>query len=313
MKSIWSAWSKNQLDRLFSSILLTFCLVIILIVGTIVYELVSRSALAILHFGFHFLTGQVWDPVHQVFGALPFIYGTVVSSVIGVILASIVGIATAILLTQYGSWRWLDLISILVELLAAIPSVVYGLWGIFILAPWLRQSVEPILNRGLGFLPLFQGQGYGVGMLAAGIILAVMILPTITAVVRDVMQAVPNELKDGALALGATKQEMVSLAILPQAKRGILGAIMLALGRALGETMAVTMVIGNRPQIAASLFAPGYSMASVIANEFTEATSKLYESSLYEIGLVLFLLTVVFYSLARLLVWRIRLQMRVNA
>ncbi|MGC4116181.1 MAG: phosphate ABC transporter permease subunit PstC [Myxococcales bacterium] len=207
---------------------------------------------------------------------------------------------------SFAGSRLRTVMGFVVELLAAVPSVIYGLWGIFVLAPWLRQTIEPALARALGFLPLFQGPHHGVGMLAAGLILAIMILPTVASVSREVLRAVPESLREGALALGATRWEALRTVVLPAARSGITGAVALGLGRALGETMAVTMVIGNRPQIAASLFAPGYTMASVVANEYTEATEDLYLSALSEIGLLLFAVTLVLNIVARLLVRRTR-------
>jgi phosphate transport system permease protein len=260
---------------------------------------------SIMAFGWRFIIGSTWDPVSETFGALPFIYGTLVSSLLALLLAVPFGIGAAVYLTQLAP-DWLRApIGFLIELLAAIPSVIYGLWGIFVLAPLLRTWVEPALGSALGFLPLFQGTPYGVGMLAAGIILAIMIVPFITAVAREVFLAVPNAQREAALALGATTWETIRMAILPYGRSGLIGAVLLGLGRALGETMAVTMVIGNRPEIAVSLFAPGYTMASVLANEFTEATSDLYLSALVEIGLLLFILTIVVNALARLLVWSV--------
>ena len=256
-------------------------------------------------FGFSFITGRVWDPVQEKFGALPFIYGTLVTSLLALIVAAPIGLGVAIFLNEMATAKVRSVIAFLVEMLAAIPSVVYGLWGIFVLAPWLRQTVEPGLAKWFGFIPLFRGTPLGFGMLAGGLILAVMILPTIAAISGEVMAAVPNEQREAALALGATKWEMIRIAVLPYAKSGILGGVMLGLGRALGETMAVTMLIGNRPDILPSLFAPAYSMAAVIANEFTEATYQLYLSALVEIGLILFGITLILNVFARLLVWSV--------
>lgn len=254
-------------------------------------------------FGWRFLVTSTWDPVAETFGALPFIYGTVVSSLLALLIAVPLSVGAAIYLAELAPLWIRPPIAFLIELLAAIPSVVYGLWGIFVLAPWLRAWVQPALATWLGFLPLFEGPPYGVGMLAAGLILAIMIVPFITAVAREVLLAVPNAQREAALALGATRWETTRTAVLRYGRSGLLGAVLLGLGRALGETMAVTMVIGNRPEIALSLFAPGYTMASVLANEFTEATSDLYLAALIEIGLLLFAVTVVVNALARLLVW----------
>lgn len=275
------------------------------LVGLIGLKMLDGAQLAIARFGPGFLVGATWDPVHGEFGALPFLYGTLVTSALALLLGGPIALATAVFLAELAP-DWLrGLLSSLVELLAAIPSVVYGLWGIFVLAPLLRSVVQPFLGATLGFLPLFQGPMYGVGYLAGGMILAIMIVPTIAAVSRDVIRAVPDEQREAMLALGATRWETIWLAVLPIARPGILGAVILGLGRALGETMAVTMVIGNRPQISASLFAPGYTMAAVIANEFTEATDALYLSALLEIGLALLLVTVLVNAVARLLVWRV--------
>ena len=271
----------------------------------IAWQMFKSAAPSIQKFGFSFITGREWDPVKEHFGAFPFIYGTLVTSLLALLLAGPIGVGVAIFLNELAPAKVRTVIAFLVDLLAAIPSVVYGLWGIFVMAPWLRESVEPALGRWLGFSPLFQGTPLGLGMLAGGLILAVMILPTIAAISREVMAAVPVAQREAALALGATKWEMIRVAVLSYSKSGILGGVMLGLGRALGETMAVTMVIGNRPDIAPSLFAPAYSMAAVIANEFTEATYSLYLSALVEIGLILFCITLILNILARLLVWSV--------
>ncbi|GGJ04085.1 phosphate transport system permease protein [Alicyclobacillus cellulosilyticus] len=262
----------------------------------------TESRASVLRFGWRFVVTSVWDPVHSVFGALPFLYGTAVTSLFALVFGGLVGVCTAVFLVYFVRGWFRSWLGGAIELLAAIPSVVYGLWGLFVLAPWLQHTLEPWLGRWLGFLPLFQGVPYGVGYLAAGLILSVMILPTVTALSRDVLLAVPRDIHEGALALGATTQEMITHVALPYARSGIISALMLGLGRAVGETIAVTMVIGNRPEISASLFAPGYTMASVIANEFTEATTHVYLSALYEVGLLLFLLTVAFYVVARLFI-----------
>ncbi len=271
-----------------------------------ILAVMSRAALPSLRaFGWRFLITSTWDPVAEHFGALPLMYGTLLSSLLALAIAVPLGIGAAVYLAELAPLRVRAPIAFLIELLAAVPSVVYGLWGIFVLAPLLRDWIEPALGKTLGFLPLFQGAPYGVGMLAAGLILAIMILPFIIAVSREVLLAVPNTQREAALALGATKWEATRLAVLRYGKSGLIGAVLLGLGRALGETMAVTMVIGNRPEIAASLFAPGYTMASMIANEFTEATSDLYLSALIEVGLLLFVVTVLVNALARLLVWSV--------
>jgi phosphate transport system permease protein len=249
-----------------------------------------------------FLTGQEWDPVSSSFGAAPFVYGTLVTSAVAIALALPISVGLAVFLVEMAPARLRPVVSFLIETLAAIPSVVYGLWGLFVLVPLLRGVVQPALKRSLGFLPLFQGPPIGLGYLAAGVILAVMILPTIASVTIEVLKTTPPSLREGALALGATRWEAIRLAVLPHARGGIIGAALLGLGRALGETMAVTMVIGNSPQISASLFAPGYSLPAVIANEFAEATGSAHAAALAGLALVLFGLTVLLNAAARLLV-----------
>lgn len=277
---------------------------VVLVLAAMALQMTRASAQSLSRFGIGFVVGTVWDPVRDLFGAAPFIYGTVVSSVLALVIAVPISLGVAIFLAEMASPTTRGVVGYLVELLAAVPSVIYGMWGIFVLGPWLRRTVEPALGHVLGFLPLFQGPKMGADMLAGGLILAIMILPTISSVSREVLRAVPDTLREGALALGATRWEMVRRAVLPSAASGITGAVILGLGRALGETMAVTMVIGNRPEISASLFAPAHTMASVIANEFTEATGDLYLSALAEIGLLLFVVTLALNIVARLLVWR---------
>ena len=268
------------------------------------YEMYAGSGPSLAKFGWHFLVSSTWDPVQEEFGALPLIFGTVASSLLGLLISLPLSLGVAMFLSELAP-RWLERpLSFLVELLAAIPSIVYGLWGVFVLVPWLRTTVEPLLRKNLGFIPLFSGPGYGFGMLAAGLILSVMVLPIIASISRDVMRSVPNLQREAAFGLGATRWETTKV-ILTSAKSGILGATLLGLGRALGETMAVTLVIGNRSQIAASLFAPSYSMASVIANEFAEATTDMYTSALIEVALVLFVVTVILNAFARLIVWSV--------
>lgn len=294
----WGDFTFRRLTALWAALVIAALLAMIT-------AMVHGSAESLLTFGLGFVSSEVWNPVRNVYGALPFIYGTVASSLLALCFAVPVSLGVAIFLSELAP-AWLrDPVGFLVELLAAVPSVVYGLWGIFVLAPWLRNTVEPILADTLGFLPLFQGQQRGFGMLAGGIILAIMITPTISSVSREVLRAVPRELREGALGLGATPWEAVRVAVLPYARSGLIGAIILGLGRALGETMAITMVIGNRSEISVSLFAPSYTMASVIANEFSEATGSLYLSALAEIGLLLFVVTVLLNIVARLLVWRV--------
>jgi phosphate transport system permease protein len=295
----------NPSDLVFRALVATFAATVLVVVAAMAFEMARASFPSIPHFGLGFVVSSSWDPVRDSFGALPFIYGTVVSSLIALVLAVPVALGVAVFLTELAPLRLRTPIGFTVELLAAVPSVVYGLWGIFALAPLLRDHVEPMLASVFGFLPLFQGPHQGYGMLAGGTILAIMILPTIASVSREVLRAVPDSYREGALALGATRWESLRDVVLPFARSGLTGAVILGLGRALGETMAVTMVIGNRAEISASLFAPSYTMASVIANEFTEATGDLYLSSLSEIGLLLFVVTLLLNIVARLLVWQV--------
>ncbi|MCL4478419.1 MAG: phosphate ABC transporter permease subunit PstC [Deltaproteobacteria bacterium] len=280
------------------------CLILLILVG-IAYELVAGSRASIEQFGWKFLITSTWDPVNRVFGAFPFIYGTVVSSVIALIIALPVSLGISIFLSELSPPQLRIYGSLMVELLAAIPSIIYGLWGLFVMVPFLQIYVEPFLGRYLGFMPLlFKGYPLGVGMLAGGLILSIMIIPTIASISRDILNSVPTIYKEAGLGLGMTRWEVISKISIPYSKSGIIGAVMLGLGRALGETMAVTMVIGNSPNISASLFAPSYTIASVIANEFTEATYKLYISSLIELGLILLVISMIFNAIAKLLVKR---------
>jgi phosphate transport system permease protein len=292
-------------DRVFKGLMISCALAIMAIVGLIVFELLSQSQLSITKFGFKFLVKQIWDPVAEDFGALPFIYGTIVSSLVALCIAVPLSVGTALFLTELCPKQLRGILSLLVELLSAIPSVIYGLWGIFVLSPFLRLHIQPFLAKYFGWTGLFSGPKYGWGMLAAGVILAIMILPIIASITREVITAVPRVQREAALALGATKWEMLRIAVLRNARPGIFGAVILGLGRALGETMAVTMVIGNRPEIARSLFAPGHTLASVIANEFAEAAGNVYLSALVEMALVLFVVTLIVNALAGLLVWSI--------
>jgi phosphate transport system permease protein len=299
-------------DRLFRATVLTVALSVLAITAVVAFELIRNSRLPIHRFGWSFLWGTTWDPVAEQFGALPFLYGTLVSSAVALLIAVPMGLGVAIFLSELAP-RWLsDPVAFLVELLAAIPSVIYGLIGIFVLVPLVRNVLEPLLSSTLGFLPLFQGAPYGVGMLTASLVLAVMVVPFIVSVSREILMAVPRAQREAILSLGATKWEMVRVAVLPYARSGIMGSIFLALARALGETMAVTMVIGNRPEIKLSLFEPGYTMAAVIANEFTEATSDIYLQALIEIGLVLFAVTILVNAVARLLIHSLSSQMEVR-
>jgi phosphate transport system permease protein len=292
-------------DRLFKFGMMGCALAILAVLVLIVYELVSRSGLSWHAFGLKFFASSEWDPVSEKFGALPFIYGTLISSLVALVIAVPLSIGVAVFTTEMCPKALRGPLSFFVELLAAIPSVIYGLWAMFVLVPLLSTYVEPFLGKTLGWTGLFTGAPYGIGMLAAGIILAIMIIPIISSIAREVLMVVPQHQREGVLALGATRWEMIRLGVLRNARAGIVGGIILGLGRALGETMAVTMVIGNRPEIAKSLFAPGYTMASVLANEFSEAAGDTYLSALVEIGLVLFLVTIVVNALARLLVWSV--------
>ncbi|MGA3299208.1 MAG: phosphate ABC transporter permease subunit PstC [Candidatus Acidiferrales bacterium] len=275
---------------------------IILITSLLVLELWRTSYLSRTKFGWMFFWTKVWDANFDKFGAATFIYGTLVTSAVALVIAVPLGLASAIFLSELAP-RWLsDIVSFLIDLLAAVPSVIYGLLGIFIVVPLMRTTLGPALKKVLGFTPLFAGPNYGVGFLTAGIVLAIMVVPFIISVSREVLLSVPREQREAALAMGATRWEATWQVVVPWARTGIMGSVFLALARALGETMAVTMVIGNNPQISASLFAPGYTIASVIANEFTEATGDLYLSALIELGLVLFLMTFILNGLARILI-----------
>jgi phosphate transport system permease protein len=291
-------------DALFKTTTLVFALGLALLVVLIVFQMALNSKLTFAKFGWGFLTSSTWDPVHNVFGAAPFIYGTVVSSIISLILGVPVSIGIAVFLVELSPRPLQNPISFMVQLIAAIPSVVFGLWGIFVLAPLLRDHVYPALQKALGFLPLFQGQINGLGLMTSGLILSIMVVPIITAVTTDVLRAVPGSQREAALAMGATRWEATKV-VLGAARSGISGAIILGLGRAIGETMAVTMVIGNRPEISSRLFAPSYTIAASIANEFTEATSNLYIQALIELGLILFFITFAINVLARLMVWSV--------
>jgi phosphate transport system permease protein len=290
-------------DKVFRLVTALLGLTVLAILFALTVMLVAESLPSIRQFGLRFLVSTDWDPVNDHYGALPFVYGTAVSSALALLIAVPLSLGVGLCLSEMAP-DWLRRrLGFLVELLAAIPSVVYGLWAIFILGPWLRDHVEPFLGDYLGFLPFFRGPHVSVGMLTAGVVLAIMVLPYIAAVCTDVFRAVPGVNREAALALGATKWEMVRLAVLPFGTSGIIGAIILGLGRALGETIAVAMVIGNRPEISASLFSPSTTLASVIANEFVEATSDLNLSALFELGLVLLLLGVVLNIAARLMIY----------
>jgi phosphate transport system permease protein len=300
-----STRDKRWPDRIFFAAMLACGCSVLALVGLIVYELVTKSSLSWHAFGWKFFFRSEWDPVNDQFGAFPFVYGTLVSSLLALLIAVPLAIGVAVFITEM-SPRWLrGPLAFTTELLAAIPSVIYGLWAIFVLVPLLRAYVQPWLARSLGWTGLFEGTPFGIGMLAAGIILAIMVIPIISSITREVMTAVPQQQREAVLALGATRWEMIRTGVLRNARAGILGGIILGLGRALGETMAVTMVIGNRPEISKSLFAPGYTMASVIANEFSEATGDTYLAALVEVGLALFFVTIIVNILAQLLVWTV--------
>jgi phosphate transport system permease protein len=299
--------ARNLGDRAWAALLTAFggaalaiAGVIVLSLGDLAWPLGAKTSV------WRFLSGSDWNPVADSFGALPFVYGTLVTSAVAILIALPISVGLAVFLVEMGPARLRPVVSFLIETLAAIPSVVYGLWGLFVLVPWLRETVEPALGATLGFLPLFQGPPIGLGYLAAGLILAVMVLPTIASVTIEVLKTTPPSLREGALALGATRWEAIRVAVLPYGRAGIIGAALLGLGRALGETMAVTMVIGNSPEIHASLFAPGYSLPSIIANEFSEATGAVHVAALAGLALVLFGLTVALNGAARLLVGAVR-------
>lgn len=292
-------------DALFRGITLLFALSIIAILLVMTGEMIVESMPAIREFGWGFITGRAWDAVQGDFAALPYLYGSVVSSLLAILLATPLSVGTALFITELAPRKIGAVTASLVELLAAIPSVIYGLWGILVMTPWLQTTIEPFLIEHFGFLPFFQGAPYGVSMLAAVFILMIMIIPIVTSITKEVLLAVPESQKEAAIALGATRWEMIRIAVLPYGRSGILGAIILGLGRAIGETMAVTMVIGNTPQISLSLLSPAYTMPSVIANEFAETTSKLHASALMEIGLILLAITLVINFMARLLLWSV--------
>jgi phosphate transport system permease protein len=291
-------------NKIFSNVTIIFALVIVAILIGLVIVLATGAMPPITRFGFSFFTSSTWDPVKEVFGALPAIYGTLLSSLIGLLIAVPISLGAAIFLVEL-SPKWLQgPASLIIEMLAAIPSVIIGLWGLFVLVPVVRKPIETWLGSHLGSLPFFQGQIFGVSFLAAGIILAIMIIPIITAVSRDAIKAVPNEQREAMFALGATRWETIQRAVLPYCRSGIIGGIILGLGRALGETMAVTMVIGNSYKLTPSLFSPGATIASTIANQFNEAAAGVPVGSLIELALILFGVTLLVNVIARTLVWR---------
>ena len=302
-----STGSRSLLARLKSGdeiariITFIFAATVVLITVLLVLQLWHDSSLPRHKFGLNFFATRVWDPIAEEFGALPFIYGTLVTATVSLLIAVPLGLGAAIFLAELAPQKISDTLQFFIDLLAAVPSVIYGLLGVFIVIPLMREYLQPFLKRTLGFLPLFQGPAYGVGFFTAGIVLAIMVIPYIISVSREVLLSVPRDQREAALALGSTRWESTWKVVVPFARTGIMGSIFLALARALGETMAVTMVIGNTPTISASLFSPGYSIAAVIANEFTEATGEIYLQSLIELALVLFLLTFILNGLARIL------------
>lgn len=292
-------------DRLFRWLTALFAGAILVILAIMIFEMTKESLPSIVKFKGKFLSGSNWDVVQEDFGALTFLYGSIVSSILAILLATPLSVATALFITEIAPGRIGSMAAALIELLAAIPSVIYGLWGVLVMAPWLQRSVQPWLLDHFGFLPFFSGAPYGVSMMAGVLILAIMIIPIITAISREVLLAVPQSQREAAVALGATKWETIKIAVLPYGRSGILGGVILGLGRAIGETMAVTMVIGNTPQISLSLLSPAYTMPSVIANEFAEATDALHSSALMEIGLLLLVVTLIINVFARLLIWKV--------
>ena len=300
-----SLLTTNRGDRVYRVLLTGLALALPLLLVTILLELYTSARPSLARFGWAFLWTSVWDPVAEIYGAAPMIFGTLVSSLLALLIAVPLALGVAIFLTEFAPRPLRRPVAFVIELLAAVPSVVYGFWGLFVLIPFLRQVVVPPLKAVLGWTPFIEGVFYGNSMLAGGIILAIMIVPYIAAVSREVLLAVPSAQREAAVGLGATRWEAVWTAVLPYGRAGVFGAIMLGLGRALGETMAVTMVIGNRHDISLSVLQPGYTMAAALANEFSEATTDLYLSALFEVGLILFVLTVVVNALARLLVWRV--------
>ena len=292
-------------DKIFEWITRVLTIALILLVVSMAFALWQGAALSVQKFGFSFLVSQEWNPVMGMYGALPYIFGTLASTIFAIILAGPISLGAAIFITEFAPIRIRNTLSFIVDFLAAIPSIIYGLWGNFVLVPLLMQNVEPWLGHNLGFLPIFQGPHYGIGMLAAGTVLAIMISPVITAVIREVLEIVPTSQREAMLALGANHWEVIRVAVLPYAQKGIIGAFSLGLGKAIGETLAVTMVIGNRPEISWSFFAPAHTMTSVLVNEFTEAVAPLHLSALINIALLLFLVTLLINILARLMIYQL--------
>ncbi|HLW59895.1 MAG TPA: phosphate ABC transporter permease subunit PstC [bacterium] len=294
------AWT----DAVFRAVLTAFGFAVVVIVASMIIQLSMAAWPAIARFGAGFLWTQRWDPVHNVFGAVTFAYGTLASSLVALVLAVPVSLGVAIYLAELAPPVLSTVLGFIIELLASIPSVILGLWGIFVMAPWLRSVVEPDLRAILGWLPLFSGPAYGIGLLAGGMILAIMLLPIVSSISREVLKSVPLSQREAAYALGATRWEVIWRAVLPYGRTGLTGAVILGLGRALGETMAVTMVIGNRPQVSPSLFQPAYTIAAALANEFSEATTGIYISALIELAVVLFVISLIVNAIARWLIWR---------
>ncbi|NVN99657.1 MAG: phosphate ABC transporter permease subunit PstC [Geobacteraceae bacterium] len=295
----------SNADRIFRIVTASFAGAVLVILLIMVYEMVMQSVPSITKFHWDFLTKSSWDAVQGEFGALPFLYGSVVSSALAILVATPLSVGTALFITEIAPKSVGNITASLIELLAAIPSVIYGLWGVLVMAPWLQKTVQPWLVDHFGSTPFFSGAPYGVSMMAGVLILAIMIVPIITSISREVLLAVPQSQREAAIALGATKWEMIRMAVLPYGRSGVFGGVILGLGRAIGETMAVTMVIGNTPQISLSLLAPAYTMPSVIANEFAEATSNLHSSALMEVGLLLLIVTLIINVFARLLIWKV--------
>ncbi len=295
-------------DALFKGISYFFALSVILLMALIFIVLLKESWLSVKTFGFGFFVSSDWDPVSGSFGALPAIWGTVVSSLIAIVIALPISLGIAIFLTEMAPKPLKGPIGTAIELLASIPSIIYGMWGLFVFAPLLSDYVEPFLVDYLGFIPLFRGAPMGIGMLPAGFILAIMIIPFISSVARDIFQMVPAMIKESGYGVGATKWEVISRVVIPYTKSGIIGAVILGLGRALGETMAVTFVIGNSHEISLALLDPATSISATLANEFTEAVEEIYLSSLVELGLILFVITFVVLALAKLLIKKTALE-----
>ena len=283
-------------------ITVVFATSVLAVTALIIWELWIGSEASRDKFGFSFLTSRLWNPVTDQYGAYPFVYGTIITSVVALIISVPTGVGAAIYLAEMATSKWSDALTFLVELLAAVPSVIFGLLAIFTIVPMMRETIGPGIKSVLGFLPIFQGPVYGVGYFTASVVLSIMTFPYIISVSREALLAVPREQREAALALGATKWESTWQIVVPFARLGIVGSIFLAFARALGETMAVTMVIGNDPSVHASLFAPGYTIAAVMANEFAEASGKVYQAALVELALVLFLLTLILNGMARLLI-----------